>query len=110
MFGIGPGEIVIILVIALIVFGPGKLPEMGSALGKTIGEFKRATSDMTKDFTETVDQVKQPIAEVKDLASGEGLKRAVGLSEEVADRVCPKCSVKNPAEAKFCGSCGAPLG
>ncbi|MEW6082043.1 MAG: twin-arginine translocase TatA/TatE family subunit [Bacillota bacterium] len=38
-------ELVIILVIALIVFGPGKLPDVGKALGKAIGEFKKGTSD-----------------------------------------------------------------
>jgi sec-independent protein translocase protein TatA len=37
--------LVIILVLALIVFGPGKLPDVGKALGKAIGEFKKGTSD-----------------------------------------------------------------
>ena len=44
MFGIGTTELVIILVIALIVFGPGKLPEVGKAIGSSIKEFKDATS------------------------------------------------------------------
>jgi sec-independent protein translocase protein TatA len=42
MFGIGVPELVVILVIALVVFGPGKLPEIGSALGKGIRDFKKA--------------------------------------------------------------------
>lgn len=45
MFNIGPGELVMIVLLALIVFGPGKLPEVGRALGKTINEFKRATAE-----------------------------------------------------------------
>lgn len=46
MFGrFGWTELVIILVIALIIFGPGKLPEVGKALGKAIGEFKKGTSE-----------------------------------------------------------------
>ena len=44
---IGPLEVVIVLVIALLVLGPGKLPEVGSAFGKTIREFKKASSDIT---------------------------------------------------------------
>ena len=44
--GIGPGEIVIILIIALIVVGPGKLPDVGSALGKSIREFRKAATDV----------------------------------------------------------------
>ena len=41
MFGIGVPELVVIMVIALVVFGPGKLPEIGSALGKGIRDFKK---------------------------------------------------------------------
>lgn len=44
MFGMGIQEILVILVIALVVFGPGKLPEVGRALGKGISEFKGAVS------------------------------------------------------------------
>jgi sec-independent protein translocase protein TatA len=43
----GPGELIIILVIALLILGPGKLPEVGSALGKSIREFRKASTDLT---------------------------------------------------------------
>ena len=42
MFGIGVPELVIILVVALIIFGPGKLPEIGGALGRGIRDFKKS--------------------------------------------------------------------
>jgi len=42
----GPVELIIILVIALLVIGPGKLPEVGSALGKSIREFRKAATDV----------------------------------------------------------------
>ncbi len=45
-FNIGPGELIIILIIALIVVGPGKLPDVGSALGKSIREFRKAATDV----------------------------------------------------------------
>jgi sec-independent protein translocase protein TatA len=46
MFGLGVPEILFILVIALIVFGPKRLPEIGRSLGKTLGEFRKATDDL----------------------------------------------------------------
>ncbi len=44
-----PIHLLVILVIALIVFGPGKLPELGAGLGKSIREFKKALSDAEKE-------------------------------------------------------------
>jgi sec-independent protein translocase protein TatA len=48
---IGFGEILIILVIALIVFGPRRLPEMGKTVGRSLREFRRATSDIRSEIT-----------------------------------------------------------
>lgn len=44
MFGLGVQELVIILVIALVIFGPSKLPQIGSGLGKAIRDFKKGVS------------------------------------------------------------------
>ena len=46
MFNIGVPELLIILAVALIVFGPRKLPEIGRTLGKALGEFRKATDDL----------------------------------------------------------------
>jgi sec-independent protein translocase protein TatA len=46
MPNIGAPELIIILVIALLILGPGKLPDVGSALGKSIREFRKASSDL----------------------------------------------------------------
>ncbi|MFC2638295.1 MAG: twin-arginine translocase TatA/TatE family subunit [Mitsuokella sp.] len=48
MFGIGAPELILILVVGLIVFGPGKLPEMGRTLGKGLREFRKASNALTQ--------------------------------------------------------------
>ena len=45
-FNVGPMELIIVLVIALLILGPGKLPEVGAAFGKTIREFRKASTDI----------------------------------------------------------------
>lgn len=49
MFGIGVPELIIILVLALIIFGPGKLPDVGKAIGRGISEFKKASKEIEDD-------------------------------------------------------------
>lgn len=56
--GIGVTELILILVIALVVFGPGKLPDVGKALGKSIREFKNAEKNIIEDVT-VVDEDKK---------------------------------------------------
>lgn len=60
MFGllpsIGPWELILILAVVLIIFGPGKLPEVGKSLGKTIKEFRKAS-------TETAEQIEEAVKE-----------------------------------------------
>ena len=45
MPNIGPGELILILAVILVVFGPGKLPEIGAAVGRSFREFRKATTD-----------------------------------------------------------------
>ncbi len=54
MFDIGFPELILILVIALLVFGPGKMAEIGRELGKGIRQFRQATTDITREFNDAL--------------------------------------------------------
>jgi len=58
----GPLELVIILVIALLILGPGRLPDVGASLGKSIREFRKASSDVQEAVNVSVDTTPIPPA------------------------------------------------
>ena len=60
MFGIGLPELGLVLVISLVVFGPSKLPEIGKAIGKTLGEFRKATETPAEAHPEPMPMVALP--------------------------------------------------
>jgi sec-independent protein translocase protein TatA len=62
MFDIGIPELVVILVVSLLIFGPGKMIEIGRDLGKGLRDFRKATSDVTKEFNEAfkLDEPEKP--------------------------------------------------
>ena len=64
MFGLGMGELLVILAVALLVLGPKRLPDLASGLGKAIREFRKATSDLQSQL-EVDESVSKPIAELK---------------------------------------------
>jgi sec-independent protein translocase protein TatA len=83
MFGLGMPELLVILVIALLVFGAGRLPEVGSSLGKAIRGFKESSEKKEPEPT--------------------GPKSQVGTT---AGPICPSCGKAVPADAVFCSGCG----
>lgn len=54
MFNIGIPELIVIFIVALLVVGPKKIPDLAKSLGKAIGEFRRATEDVTESLKETL--------------------------------------------------------
>lgn len=60
MFGLGMPELIIILVIILIIFGAGKLPQIGEGMGKAIRNFKKATSEKDNKEPDKIEENKKP--------------------------------------------------
>ena len=118
MFGtLGGPELLLILVIALIVFGPRKLPEIGKSMGKLMAEFRRASNDFKRTIEDEVDAEKirdkeRIVAEheAKVAAAGEAAAQpalpAAPATEPPADAITPHDHA--PAAAAPSHEAGAP--
>jgi sec-independent protein translocase protein TatA len=65
-----PLWLLLILAVVLIIFGPGRLPELGGAVGKAMREFRKATSDLTSEVTSAVQSKPEPPAPTESVAKG----------------------------------------
>ncbi|MGI9060708.1 MAG: twin-arginine translocase TatA/TatE family subunit [Ktedonobacteraceae bacterium] len=73
MFGLHMPELIIILVVALLIFGPKKLPEMGSAIGRSIKEFRKGVNEISQPKEDKEEEVKE--AEVRKVSPLESIER-----------------------------------
>ncbi len=117
-FGIQPIHIIIIIVVAFLIFGASRLPEIGRSLGRSITEFKKGTKEAAEGFKEEVGKpggapapqvaaptVPPPSPYVQTAAPVQGPVTA-GLP---TGNFCIKCGAPNLADARFCNSCGTKL-
>jgi TatA/E family protein of Tat protein translocase len=65
IFGIGPMELILVLIIALMVFGPDKLPEIGAKLGKAMRSMREATHEFSREIEETRQALEAPMQDIK---------------------------------------------
>ena len=72
MFGLGFTEILVILVVALLVFGPDRLPELARNLGRGLAEFRRASSDLRRSVLEAAEEPRSPDAKPVSLPPAAG--------------------------------------
>jgi len=72
MFGLGFTEILVILVVALLVFGPDRLPELARSLGRGLAEFRRASSDLRRSVLDAAEEPRRPEAKPSALPATAG--------------------------------------
>ena len=122
MFGIGYQEMFIILVVALVIFGPKRLPELAAQAGKWVREFRKMTADLTGEFEKTfaeVDEVRQAVKkeltgmmdEVDDVTKsvGRDLGGTKASAKATAKTVAPATKGKNGKEKKLAAGNGKPV-
>ncbi len=102
-FGIQPIHIVVIVIVALIVFGPGRLPEVGRWVGRTLAEVRKGTAEMSSTLRDemnraTTEEHPNTIA-----------KPNPPESVPVDRKFCTKCGAPNATDAMFCNRCGTPF-
>lgn len=107
---IGAQELIIIFVIALIVFGPRKLPGLGKSLGKSIGEFKRASNELRSTLEqeirveETRKEIMEPIETISNEAK-EAIKKATELdADDLAEDVDSAVASPEPTSTESSAS------
>ncbi len=65
IFGMGPMEVTVIMVVALIIFGPGRLPEMGAQAGKAVRDFRKLTKEMTSEIEPSMGEMRAAMDEMR---------------------------------------------
>jgi TatA/E family protein of Tat protein translocase len=103
-FGIQPIHIVIIIVVAFLIFGASKLPDMGRSLGRTLSEFRKGTKEAAEGFKEEVSKPTQAPASPVPTSFQEPAQ-----PPKPAGNFCIQCGNPNLPEARFCANCGAKL-
>ncbi len=104
MYGIQPIHIVIIVIVAFLIFGASRLPEIGHSLGKSISEFRKGTKEAAEGFKSEVSKPSDsPIAPTQ-VSPSAPIQPTTPIGN-----FCIQCGNPNPTEAHFCASCGAKL-
>ncbi len=99
MFGIGVSELLVIMVIALIVLGPSKLPEVAKMLGRGLAEFRRATADVTAELRSAQQAIDMEARNAMRAAQGSKPVRKPAAAEEAAGKPGGPAETPEPAAA-----------
>ncbi len=105
-FGLQPIHLLVIAIVALLIFGPRRLPEVGRGIGKAISEFRKGAQEMTESFKE---EVAKPVDPAGAPPAGTPTDSVPTSAQPTVGKFCSKCGAPNGADARFCNHCGAEL-
>src|SRR5215467_171412 len=106
VLGMGPMEILLIVVLALIVFGPAKLPEIMGQVGKAIGDFRRATSELSDEFNRTIQAELQETKSIVDDTKSAVTGVHTSINSALTGTAAPALTTPAPAPAAANGTNG----
>jgi sec-independent protein translocase protein TatA len=119
-FGLQPIHLLVIAIVALLIFGPSRLPEIGRGVGRALTEFRKGAREMSESFME---EVKQPEETAQNIIAQPSMgKPSTSVTGEDGDlpngavsfdsvataqgNFCTHCGTANPAGARYCNHCG----
>jgi TatA/E family protein of Tat protein translocase len=103
VFGLGIGEVLLILIVVLLVFGPTKLPDLARTMGKAMAEFRKASRDLRETFEYEIHRMDEGSAQ----KPGSGQRPAPKLIDAEIEEARPAASPAEPASPPS-GGAGAP--
>jgi Tat protein translocase TatB subunit len=98
LFGVGAGELFLIMVLALVVIGPERLPEVAGQIGRTVAELRRQANQLTGEFQRSLE-----------LAVQERQEQKAPVAPTPPPLYCGSCGSPMGEGARFCASCGTPV-
>jgi len=100
-FEIQPLHILLIIIVALIIFGPSRLPDIGRLMGRSIAEFSKGTREMTTAMREEMDKGNE--------SAHPSTRPNLTQPLPAENQFCIRCGAPNPSDALFCNRCGNSL-
>ena len=120
-FGLQPIHLVVIVIVALLIFGPRRLPQIGRWMARTVSEFRRGARDMADGFRQETTAQEKAGTRTAGAAAGPdtirvdasraapGSGSASPYPEAPAGNYCTSCGASNAIDARFCNKCGTRL-
>ncbi len=108
-FGLQPVHLLVIVIVALVIFGPKRLPQIGRWIGRTFAELRRGAREMADEFHQEASRPAQAGGPAPAAAGPAPAASASAATSSVPSNACAACGAVMDSEARYCSRCGQPL-